>query len=200
MWRRNGMMWNSKWVLCKEGNVLSDKADLCSHWEAHGCNARREGLNGRCKAMSTKQTSDCRLLLRAKCRYMHLKCRVYTMWIKKSVENGGGQEKRWMWSKPELDDPLERDCELKLHCHRWSGFVQDDFHSFLIGNKNNITLLKINLPAYLDMISSWDTSKPCVCSASLCRCQSSGTDLVQSNQLSAWGSWGKAFLSKHWWF
>lgn len=44
MRRRNGMMWN--WNgFCKEENVFSDKADLCSHWGTQRCNASSQGLN-----------------------------------------------------------------------------------------------------------------------------------------------------------
>lgn len=48
-------------------------------------------------------------------------------------------------------------------------FLQGNFYSSLIGNKNNITFSKINLPVYLDVISCQNLS---VCLASLCRCQS----------------------------
>lgn len=44
MWKHNGMMWNWN-EFCEEEIVLSDNADLCSHWETHGCNAQSQGLN-----------------------------------------------------------------------------------------------------------------------------------------------------------
>lgn len=44
MQRRNGMMWNWN-EFCKEENVFSDKADLCSHWGTWRCNASSQGLN-----------------------------------------------------------------------------------------------------------------------------------------------------------
>lgn len=54
-------------------------------------------------------------------------------------------------------------------------------------------LYKINLSANLDMISCQNLN---LCLGSVCRCQSIDIELVQSNEVYAWGIWGKVFLVK----